>query len=64
MVEESRSRGYIARSLNSTLLALIPKVNKPVTFGDFKPISLCNIVYKVISKIIANQIKPILSKSL
>jgi hypothetical protein len=30
MVEESRSRGYIARSLNSTFLSLIPKVNKPV----------------------------------
>jgi hypothetical protein len=64
MVEESRSRGFIVGSLNSTFLALIPKVNKPVTFGDFRPISLCNLVYKLISKIIANQIKPILSRSL
>jgi hypothetical protein len=64
MVEESRSRGYIAGSLNSIFLALIPKVNKHATSRDFKPISLCNLVYKFISKIIANHIKLILSKSL
>jgi hypothetical protein len=64
MVEETRSSGHIAGSLNSTFLALIPKVNKPVNFGDFRPISLCNLVYKVISKVIVVRIKPILSKAL
>jgi hypothetical protein len=64
MVEESRSRGVIVGGLNSTFLALIPKVNKPTTFGDFRPISLCNLCYKLISKIIANRIKPFLSRSL
>jgi hypothetical protein len=64
MVEESRLRGSIAGSLNSTFLTLIPKANKPVTFEDFCPISLCNLCYKLISKIIANRIKPILSRSL
>jgi hypothetical protein len=64
MVEESRLKGIISRGLNSTFLALIPKVNKPLTFGDFRPISLCNLCYKVITKIIANRIKPILSRSL
>jgi hypothetical protein len=43
---------------------LIPKVNKPKTFEDFCPISLYNLCYKIISKIIANRIKPFLSKSL
>jgi hypothetical protein len=64
MVEEARSSGRIAGSLNSTFLALIPKINKPQNYGDYRPISLCNLVYKVISKVIANQIKPILSKAL
>jgi hypothetical protein len=64
MVEESRLKGFIVGSLNSTFLALIPKANKPTTFGDFRPISLCNLCYKLISKIIANRIKPILSRSL
>jgi hypothetical protein len=64
MVEESRRLGSIVGSLNSTFLTLIPKANKPTTFDDFRPISLCNLCYKVISKIIANRIKPILSRSL
>jgi hypothetical protein len=64
MIEESRKSGSITGSLNSTFLALIPKENNPTNFGDFRPISLCNLCYKLISKIIANQIKPILSSTL
>jgi hypothetical protein len=64
MVEESRLKGYISGGLNSTFIALIPKVNKPLTFGDYRPISFCNLCYKIISKIIENWIKPILSRSL
>jgi hypothetical protein len=43
MIEESRQSGFIIGSLNSTFLALIPKENKPTNFGDFQPISLCNL---------------------
>jgi hypothetical protein len=64
MVEASRLKGIISGGLNSTFLALIHKVNKPLSFGDFRAISLCDLCYKVISKIIENQIKPILSRSL
>jgi hypothetical protein len=64
MIEESRTLGFIPGALNSTFITLIPKVNKPRLFGDFRPISLCNLCYKIISKVIANRIKPILSRSL
>jgi len=64
LVEENRLSGHIAGSINSTFIALIPKTNKTPQFGDFRPISLCNLVYKVISKVIVNIIKPILSKFL
>jgi hypothetical protein len=64
MVEDSRIRGKIQKSLNSTFLTLIPKENSPRTFGDYRPIALCNICYKLISKVIANRIKPILSRDL
>jgi hypothetical protein len=64
MVEETRRLGSMVGSLNSTFLTLIPKANKPKTFDDFRPISLCNLCYKVISKIISNRIKPILSNAL
>jgi hypothetical protein len=64
VVEDSRIRGEVVRAINSTFLALIPKVNKPSTFGDFRPIALCNLCYKLIAKIVANRIKPILSQTL
>jgi hypothetical protein len=64
LVEDSRIRGKIQRSLNSTFLVLIPKENSPRNFGDFRPIALCNLCYKIISKVIANRIKPILSRAL
>jgi hypothetical protein len=64
MVEESRKLGTIMGGINSTFLTLIPKANKPSTFDDYCPISLCNLCYKVISKIIANRIKPFLSREI
>jgi hypothetical protein len=64
MVEESRKKGFISRALNSTFITLIPKVNNPHLFGDFRPISLCNLIYKIISKVIADRIKPFLSRLL
>jgi len=41
---------------------IIPKTDPPTSFHDFRPISLCNCLYKIIAKIIANRIKPILSE--
>jgi hypothetical protein len=64
MVEDSRIKGKISRSLNSTFLVLIPKENNSVSFNDYRPISLCNLIYKVISKVISNRIKPFLERSL
>jgi len=61
VVEESRISGHIHPPMNQTFIALIPKSDDPTSFNDFRPISLCNCLYKIIAKIIANRIKPILS---
>ena len=58
MVEESRIKEKIVGAINATFIALIPKCNKPQSFVDFKKISFCNLVYKTISKVIANRLKP------
>jgi len=64
MVEDTRSCGKVIGFVNSTFLTLIPKVNNPSTFGDYRPIALCNLCYKLITKVITNRIKPILPQTL
>ena len=61
MVEEARRKGKVTRALNSTFIVLIPKKDKANKFEDFRPISLCNTLYKIISKTIAERLKHILS---
>ncbi|GJS49062.1 hypothetical protein Tco_0599183 [Tanacetum coccineum] len=47
----------ILKELNHTIIALIPKVKSPTRVNDYRPISCCNVMFKCISKIIANRIK-------
>lgn len=46
--------------VNSTYITLIPKVKHISKVGDFRPISLCNVIYKIVAKILANKLKSIL----
>ncbi|XP_028761945.1 uncharacterized protein LOC114720467 [Neltuma alba] len=46
--------------VNGTNIVLIPKVETPQTFRDLRPISLCNVIYKVFTKTLANRLKTIM----
>lgn len=52
----------IPPSLNNTFIALIPKVNVPESPKQFRPIGLCNVTYKIITKVIVNRLKVVLPK--
>lgn len=62
MVEEARTNGRIEGTINSTFIALIPKRTGRLSFSDYRLISLCNTLYKIISKIVAERLKGTLSK--
>ncbi|GKA71325.1 retrovirus-related pol polyprotein from transposon TNT 1-94 [Tanacetum coccineum] len=48
--------------VNATLITLVPKSKTPQKVFDYRPIACCNIIYKIISKILTNRIKSALCK--
>lgn len=50
------------KDVNSTFIALIPKMLKAKSFANFKLISLCNFLYKIIAKVMANRLRTILPR--
>ncbi|KAJ9536699.1 hypothetical protein OSB04_un000084 [Centaurea solstitialis] len=53
-------RSSLDKELNHTLLCLLPKRPNSSSVTDFRPISCCNVLYKCISKILVDRIKPYL----
>ncbi|KAA3459952.1 reverse transcriptase [Gossypium australe] len=47
--------------INKTCIILIPKVNSPKAMSQFRPISLCKVIYKIISKVLINRFRRVLS---
>jgi len=61
VVEDSKVKKTILRALNTSFITLIPKHDNAQTPEKYRPIDLCNVVYKIISKVVANRLKPLLS---
>lgn len=52
--------GSMLRQANSTSITLIPKGANPQSLNEYRPISCCNVIYKVISKILSGRLRRIL----
>ncbi|KAF9592580.1 hypothetical protein IFM89_016031 [Coptis chinensis] len=61
-VQDFFNTGYLNPKFNETYIALIPKVVNPDHASKFRPISLCNFGYKVVSKILANRLKGLMNR--
>ena len=61
-VLDSLNSGVLPYGINDTYICLIPKVKSPQKITEYHPISLCNVIYKLISKVLANRLKNILAK--
>eukprot|EP00253_Pinus_taeda_P035962 PITA_35962 len=62
LVEESRMNQKVWTALNSTFFSLIPKTDNSEDTKGFRPIALCNVIYKIISSLMAKRLKPLLEK--
>lgn len=57
MVRMFFTNGFLNEDLNLTNIVLIPKKKSPSVISDLRPISLCNVTVKIITKVIANRFK-------
>lgn len=60
MVKDFFKNGLLPQNLNETNVVLIPKKKSPTEMGDLRPISLCNVLVKVITKVMENRMKDFL----
>ena len=60
--KEFHERGRFVRSLNTTILVLVPKKRGADDLRDFRPISLMGGLYKLLAKVLANRLKKVVGK--
>ena len=63
-VLQALNSGIMPPRANETYICLIPKTKSPQKITKFCPISLCNVIYKIMSKVLANRLKKILPEAI
>jgi len=61
-ISKFHRNGKLSRGINSTSIALIPKVDSPQKLNDFRPIKLVGCLYKILSKVLANRLRLIIGR--
>jgi len=57
---EFHKNGRLAKGINITFIALIPKVDSPQRLNDFRPISLVGSMYKILAKVLTNRLRSVI----
>ncbi|GKC74181.1 RNA-directed DNA polymerase, eukaryota, partial [Tanacetum coccineum] len=60
-VKDFEVSAHIPKECNSSFITLVPKMEDPLTIGDFRPISLIGCQYKIIAKILARCLSRVVS---
>jgi hypothetical protein len=60
-ISDFHRNGKLSKGINSTFIALIPKVECPQRLNDFRPISMVGSLYKVLSKVLSNRLRRVMS---
>lgn len=60
LVQEFFRTCEIMKELNETNIVLIPKKKNPTCLAELRPIALCNVIMKIVTKVLANRLKPVL----
>lgn len=60
-VNQFFSTGRMGKGVSRSNLILVPKIEDLTRVGDFRPISVCNVLYKIVSKLLERRLKPFIS---
>jgi len=60
-ITDFHHNGKLTKGINSTFIALIPKVASPQRMNDYRPISLVGCMYKVLAKVLANRLRAVIA---
>lgn len=60
LMQEFYANGKLAKGLNSSFIALVPKKENVVELVDFRPISLVNSIYKILAKVLSRRLKKVI----
>lgn len=59
---EILNNGASIGTLNQTDIVLIPKIPNPISIVNFRPISLCSVIYKMVAKTIVNRLQAVIGR--
>lgn len=61
-VKEAFRRGTILEEMNKVAICLLPKIEEIESLSNFHPIALCNVLIKIISKVLASRLQSVMHK--